>query len=251
MNTKEEVLKNCTVQGTTVKLPGVQLERKLYQEVAKSLELIGGKWKGGKVMGFVFQQDPTELLEQIANGEKKNLKKEFQFFATPPDLADQLVFEAQIEPTHLILEPSAGQGAIVNAVNRVFPNTKVYCYELMPVNQAILDKIEEAEFIGADFLNPDGMNVAQQLQFDRIIANPPFSKNQDIDHIKEMYNCLKVGGRLVSIASESWVTGTQRKQVEFKNWLSEVGADIIDIERGAFKESGTMVGVKIIIINKY
>lgn len=45
MNTKEDVLKNCTVEGLVVKLQNVQLERKLYQEVAKSLELIGGKWK--------------------------------------------------------------------------------------------------------------------------------------------------------------------------------------------------------------
>jgi hypothetical protein len=44
--TKEEVLQNCTVEGTVVKLPEGQLDRKLYQEVAKALELIGGKWKG-------------------------------------------------------------------------------------------------------------------------------------------------------------------------------------------------------------
>ena len=93
MTTKEEVLQNCTVEGTTVKLPNVQLDRKLYQEVAKALELIGGKWKGGKVFGFVFATDPTDLLDQIANGEKRNLKKEFQFFATPEKLADELVIE--------------------------------------------------------------------------------------------------------------------------------------------------------------
>ena len=45
MTTKEQVLQNCTVEGTVVKLPNVQLDRKLYQEVAKALELIGGKWK--------------------------------------------------------------------------------------------------------------------------------------------------------------------------------------------------------------
>ena len=42
MTTKEQVLQNCTVEGTVVKLPNVQLYRKLYQEVAKALELIGG-----------------------------------------------------------------------------------------------------------------------------------------------------------------------------------------------------------------
>ena len=43
MTTKEQVLQNCTIEGNIVKLPNIQLDRKLYQEVAKSLELIGGK----------------------------------------------------------------------------------------------------------------------------------------------------------------------------------------------------------------
>ena len=37
MTTKEEVLQNCTVEGTVIKLPNTQLDRKLYQEVAKPM----------------------------------------------------------------------------------------------------------------------------------------------------------------------------------------------------------------------
>ena len=81
--TKEEVLQNCTVDGNVVKLPNVKLDRKLYLEVSKSLELIGGKWKGGKIFGFIFPSDPTELLQQIASGEKRNLKKNFSFSEHP------------------------------------------------------------------------------------------------------------------------------------------------------------------------
>lgn len=121
---KETCLQSCTVEGLIIKLPDYQLERKVYQEVAKSLELIGGKWKGGKVMGFIFNEDPTELLAQIANGENRNLKKEYQFYATPDSIADWLVQLADIKPEHNILEPSAGQGAIINAVRRVLPEQK-------------------------------------------------------------------------------------------------------------------------------
>src|SRR5664279_1824434 len=60
-----DVLSRCTIEGNVVKLPTEQLDRKLYQEVAQSLNLIGGVWKGGKVFGFVFKEDPTELLNQI------------------------------------------------------------------------------------------------------------------------------------------------------------------------------------------
>jgi len=242
--TKEEVLQGCTVQGTVVSLPQGQLDRKLYQEVAKSLELIGGKWKGNKIMGFVFATDPTELLDQIANGEKRNLKKEFQFFATPENLANELVFLADLKEQDSILEPSAGQGAIIKEINKVTSITPD-CYELMDINVSILKKTGlNFNFLGANFFNNNGK------KYSKIIANPPFTKNQDIEHLQVMYNLLKKGGRLVCITSESWVNGSQKKQVDFRDWLDDVEAVIHSIERGAFKESGTMVGGKIVIINK-
>ncbi len=66
--TKEDILRECSVDGNVVKLPAIQLERSMYQEVAKALQKIGGKWKGGKVGGFVFDFDPTELLSEVAGG---------------------------------------------------------------------------------------------------------------------------------------------------------------------------------------
>jgi predicted RNA methylase len=250
MNTKEQVLQNCTIQGNVVKLPNIQLERKLYQEVAKSLNLIGGKWTGGKVFGFVFQTDPTDLLDQIANGDKRNLKKEFQFFATPNEVAEKLVMLANdrrsFRENDLILEPSAGQGAIVNAIHKILGfKTLVFGYELMDVNRMMLTKnvVGKFELLGEDFLSHD-----DDYKFDVIIANPPFSNNQDIDHIQKMYNCLNDGGIMVSIASNSWTTGERKKQASFRDWLSEKNAEIESLSMGTFKESGTLVGAKIIII---
>jgi len=241
---KEEVLQKCTIEGNVVKLPNVQLDRNEYLEVKKALELIGGKWKGGKVFGFVFATDPTDLLNQVINGEKRNIKKEFQFFATPEKLADEIVEIAELEHHDTILEPSAGQGAIIKAINKVCECVPD-CFELMDINITILNKSGlRFNLIGDDFFKHNGKT------YSKIIANPPFSKNQDIDHFKKMYECLSLGGRLVCITSESWVNGSQKKQVEFKNWLNEIEAELIDIEKGAFKESGTMVGGKIVVVNK-
>lgn len=247
MDTKEKVLQKCKVEGNVIKLPSEQLERKLYQEVAKALELIGGRWKGGKVFGFVFASDPTNLLDQIANGEKRNLKKEFQFFATPDELADQLVVYAELKDGERILEPSAGNGAIVKAINRATGDEDVYCYELMPVNQIALKNISTVRFLGEDFLSPNGTG---HMQFDKIIANPPFSKNQDIDHVYEMYSRLKTGGRLVSITSKHWQMSSNSKETQFKEWLNRLGAKIHDIESGIFKDSGTSIATALIIIDK-
>lgn len=171
--TTTDVLKQCTIEGNVVKLPAITLERKLYMDVAKQLDLIGGKWKGGKTMGFVFEHDPAELLHHIQGGgdspKKPNLKKEFQFFGTPADLADDLVDLAKIRDNHTVLEPSAGQGAIVKAILKRHPNQQVYYYELMPTNRIFMQKIKNTNYLGEDFLQSD-MN-----EFDRIVANPPFA----------------------------------------------------------------------------
>lgn len=248
MNTKEDVLKKCTVSGNVVKLPDTQLERKLYQDVAKSLQLIGGKWTGGKVFGFVFPVDPSELLEQIANGDKRNLKKEFQFFATPEHLANRLVKLANINASHLIMEPSAGQGAIIKAIQKEIPNTTVCAFELMDINKTFLQKMANVELLGNDFLKEAKSPLYNQ--FDRIIANPPFSNNQDIDHICKIYMCCKPGGRIVTIAGKHWQIGQENKCKQFREWLSEINAEIIEIEAGTFKESGTNISTCILIIDK-
>lgn len=239
-----ECLKNCTIDGNNVSLPSGQLERNIYVEVKNRLELIGGKWKGGKVSAFVFNEDPTEYLEQLQNGENRNLKKEFQFFATPDSLCDRLVELANPSDDDVILEPSAGQGAIIKAIKRYCDPVEVFCYELMPVNQTFIGKIDCATLLGEDFLSHEG------TMFDIIIANPPFAKNQDIDHVMHMYKCLKQKGRLVSITSNHWINSTNKKETSFREFLKSVDANIIPVDAGEFKESGTNIATSIVVINK-
>lgn len=244
---KTEILQKCTVDGNIVRLPEGQLDRKLYQEVAKSLELIGGKWKGGKVMGFIFPNDPTELLEQIANGENRNLKKEFQFFATPDDVSDWIVNEfAFLQSNFKVLEPSAGQGSIIKAIQRLIPEINVDYCELMDVNRTFLSKIPNTTFLQDDFLTLNG----KENYYDLIVANPPFSKNQDIDHIRKMHECLNKGGRIVTIASTHWQLSNNKKETEFRNWLEKLEASTYYFPKGTFKESGTMVSSVLIVIDK-
>ena len=240
-----EILKQSTIEGNIVKLPNMQLDRKQYLEVKQKFELIGGKWKGGKTAGFVFEEDPTELINTIANGENKNLKKEFQFFETPGALADRLVGYANLQADDFILEPSAGRGALIKAINKEFPDKIVDCYEIMDLNKGFLEKMPNANLIGSDFLK---FNVTNK--YDKIIANPPFSKNQDIDHIRKMYSCLKEGGRLVSIASKHWQFSKNKKETEFMDWFREMESTIFEIDAGEFKDSGTMVSTCIIILDK-
>jgi predicted RNA methylase len=247
MKTKQEILKQCMVEGLTVKLPPTTLDRKLYLEVSKALELIGGKWKGGKVGGFVFQTDPTELLAEIADGENRNLKKEFQFFATPDHVADFMVenFVIRVDSESKVLEPSAGQGSLILALQRLYPDVTVDYCELMDINRKVLSKLNNVRYITDDFLQLDAVQ-----KYDLIIANPPFSKNQDIDHIYKMYECLSIGGRIVTVASKHWEISNNKKEKAFRDWLEQVDAIIEPLDRGQFKSSGTMISSNIIVIDK-
>ena len=253
--TKQDVFDQCTIEDNVVKLPDVQLERPLYMEVNKALQGIGGKWNR-KEKGFLFPTDPAVLLGRVQGGEKINLKKDFQYFATPDEMADDVVEMADLPSLAVlrddftILEPSAGQGAIVNAIHRRIPGHVIYVAELMEQNRLILSEMRDIYMLGEDFLTIKPLHL-----FDRIIANPLFTKNQDIDHVLHMYKHLKSGGRIVSIMSNHWREVNHQKCVEFRQWIDEKicegpEAEIREIGAGTFKASGTMVGGCIVRIDK-
>jgi phospholipid N-methyltransferase len=253
MNNSQEVLQACTVEGTIVKLPADQLDRKVYLDTKKKLEHIGGKWKGGKTFGFVFDHDPTELLEQIANGEDRNLKKETQFFPTPKEVIDLMLSKVSIFAHTCVLEPSAGRGAIVDVLlsEEHFPIGNVTMVEKDPLHRIYLkQQIDEAWNTKAkledctDFLEYD---IPEFISV--ILANPPFNKNQDIDHILKMYDGLH-HGTIVTLASKHWELSDNKKERFFRKWLKVVGAEVTPIDQGAFKESGTMIATNLIVIKK-
>lgn len=232
-------------EGNIMLLPKhFRFDKKQYADVKNIIQTSGGTYSKNT---FQFDESAIDVYRRILHSDEFNQKKAFQFFATPDLVCDRLVELAEIEVQHDILEPSAGRGAIVNAIHRELGGTgfTVWGYELMPINVPFLEKISGFRLLGSDFL------TECDTSFDRIIANPPFSKNQDINHVMKMYNQLKKGGRIVSIVGTSWKNGSQKKQVEFRKWLDDIGAKTEKIEKDAFKESGTSIETTILIIDKF
>lgn len=242
-------LSYCLISGNTLRLPDPKEYKMIdYTNVRKALLNAGAKYNKNT---FIFPNDAQPYIDRITGGEKVNIKKEFQFYATPAHIADIVIEYADIDLIkHHVLEPSAGQGALIQAIHRKWPNSifkQVVAFELLDINRGILQKMQGVLLADHDFLTvPGGYNE----QFDRIIANPPFSKNQDIDHIRKMYECLKPGGRIVTIASKHWQYAAGKKEKAFKQWLGDINAVVEDVEAGEFKESGTNIATCIIIIDK-
>lgn len=241
----EEILMHCTLEDNVLKLPQVQFNKKSYAEAKKWIEEAGGSWMGGKVQGFTFPFNAERVFSILHEGKRCNLQQEFQFFATPAEVADWLVMLAGgVHEDEKVLEPSAGTGAIIDAIHRSCPDVIVDCYELMPENKEILSKKDNIRILGDDFTKCD---VAQ---YDKIIANPPFSKNQDIRHVRRMYECLNPGGVLAAITGPHWEFGSESECKDFRQWLEDNGGKKFEIEEGTFKESGTGTKTIAIVINK-
>ena len=242
----EEILKHCTLENNMLKIPLVQFNKKSYAEVKKRIEEAGGKWEGGSTQAFKFPFDANRVFNQLQTTGRCNLAQEFQFFETPAELADLLVSLAGgVRDTDNILEPSAGRGALIKAVHRSCPSAIVDCYELMPENREILNGISGVRIKGENFI------TECHDTYSLIIANPPFSNNQDVDHTMKMYDLLCAGGRMAVICSSHWKLSSEKKCVKFRAWLENVGANVSDIKEGAFKESGTGVNTTIISIIKH
>lgn len=236
MNISKEVLnvlEKSEVRGNNLYLPPTQLERKLYTDVNKVLECLGGKWNR-KEKAHIFPEDPQEAVDRaMLTGEATDAKKEFQFFETPMELATKLVEMADVKKGQLVLEPSTGKGRIAQALQAA--GAHPVCIELWEDNVKELRR-QKFEVTQADFMltEPTGL-------FDRIVANPPFSKQQDVDHVIQMLKHLKPGGILVSVMSPSWQFRENKKSVAFRELLDELKAEVEEIPAGTFKESGTMI----------
>lgn len=233
-NEVADVLANSKIDGQALYLPDCQLERKLYLAVNKVLMAIGGKWSR-KLKTHVFDCCPEYKIEEILLTEEyTNAQKEYQFFETPDDLAKRLVKMANIQPGESVLEPSAGRGAIAKHIKGCD------CIEFNATDNR--------------YLCEHGFNVVDDefLEFtehyDVIVANPPFTRQQDIDHITHM---IELANRcVVSVASNSVIFRTNKKTVKFRELIDSFDGEIIPLPEDSFKESGTRVNTCIVHIEK-
>lgn len=241
----EEVLKHCTFKDNIIYLPDVQLNPKSYAQVKKWITEAGGKWTGGKVQGFTFDFDATRVAGILMSGQRFNLQQEYQYFSTPAALAEWLVSLSDVCADHAVLEPSGGTGAIIKAIHKACPDVIVDVFELMPENRQTLEKMQNVHLVGEDFTQ------GVSRSYDRIFANPPFSKNQDIRHVRLMYDALNPdGGEMCAITSRHWAIASEKECMHFREWLQEVGAETHEIPDGVFAESGTNVATMAIVIKR-
>lgn len=243
-----EILSRCTFDGPRLKLPE-QLDRADYVAVNKVLEANGGKWmKAAKC--HVFGEDDAEAaIEQaLATGEFHRVKQDLGQFDTPPAVVARLIELAEILPGMECLEPSAGVGNIVEGLlaaggivraNEIDAKRRKMLFERNYSRKAPNLMVGDRDF----------MEVPPRPKFDRVVMNPPFAKQADIDHVTHALRFLKPGGRLVAVMSAAVMWRTNRKTAAFTDLVMSVhDGNMEALPAGAFAESGTNVNACIVTV---
>ena len=253
----EEVLRAATLDGNNMVLNS-QLDPAKYKKVMKVAELIGFKWNK-KLKCHTGEGDSVDKLrEALEGGKVVDEKKTYQFYETPDEAADKLAQLACIKAGHRVIDPSAGKGALIRAIQRCCPNLGIiYACELNEKMASDLATLSVASCIAGhgavkvicgDFL-------LHNEKYDRIVMNPPFCNLQDCEHVKHAYDLLLPGGRLVAIMSKSWKhIDSNRKAINFRLWIEDLVQEgrcsWENLPAGTFSKSGTEIASVIVVIDK-
>lgn len=246
----------------------------LYRQVTTVITGIGGRYKdSGKGTGrYAFPDDPTDLLNAILDSGEIN---PLALFETPDAIADLLVerhpdmplwctglelggqrldvpddadeLRACLSALPVVLEPSAGRGALIRALLRAGYVGRIVAVELDPTNLRLLRKQHGEHplitIVAGDILTAD---LGAYGPFDGAIMNPPFdapgAKNPllYIDHIRRVASLLRPRHHLTAITPANWRFRKGARERAFHEWVQETGEGE-SLGKGAVAESGTGV----------
>jgi hypothetical protein len=244
-----DVLKQCETDGLKLVLPG-QLDRKMYEEVNKTLDAAGGKWNR-RAGGHLFADPAGQILAAMVESGQVTGWREQGWFPTPPAVVELLLDFAELEPGMEVLEPSAGEGAIVRPVAAL--GCIVDCIEL---DDRRAEKLRGDVVIRGggghvrrvstmDFLEFRGWDGGR---YDRVVMNPPFAGDADLRHVLHAEAFLRPGGRLVAVMAGGAEFRQDRKWVAFRALVEARGGWITRLPDDSFKQSGTGVRTVVVVL---
>lgn len=238
---------DCTAEGRIIRPPGRQLDPALYAEMKRHFTDNRGKWKGGNAQYFEFPMEAEELLEQLQAGKRPKFKRDSHFFYTPARVVDEMCNLHILIGPHRILEPSAGQGHLIEAVN-AFVNLEPEKHDWVTIEPDEVNRQILTEK-GYPPVHDDLMTWETDERFEVCYANPPFK--HDTDHVEKIVSLLAKSGSAILVLPESWPYRTKRNKelmLQFEEQFESVMIKKMPSE--AFKETGTVVNT-IVMALKY
>jgi predicted RNA methylase len=145
-----------------------------------------------------------------------------------------LIELAEIEPWMLVLEPSAGGGAIAREIAKI---ATVESFELQPHHVA---ELRAGGFVRTVFAQ-DFLIAPPAVRYERVVMNPPFARQADIRHVEHALRFLKPAGRLVSVMSAGVTFRKNTLARNFRHLVERRGGRIEANPPESFRLSGTLI----------
>lgn len=168
------------------------------------------------------------------------------YFPTPAALVSRMIEAADLPDGARVLEPSAGSGAIADALRDA--GHSVLCVEIWGTLADILER-KGHRVIAGGFLDPETFGSSDK-DFDAVLMNPPFENGKDCDHVRFAYDLLRPGGVLVAIMGAGVTFRQNGKHAECRAFIEERGGEMVELPAGTFKESGTGVSSVMVTLHK-
>lgn len=241
---------NDAVWGSDHVVLSGKLDRKTYVAVDKVLRAAGLIWNRARKC-HCGSEAAVAALDRAASGAEAivDKKRALQQFFTPPDVAQALVDLIPPFSTEMVsvLEPSAGHGALIDAL--LFASLNPERYQICAVDSCAENAsvLRQKYLDGVDVDEIDFMIRQSDVHYDLVIMNPPWTKSQDVDHVTKAWGNVKPGGFLAAIVSPNALEKKTKKYLRFQELHEEHAIDWLHIPKGSFKSSGTDVAALAVV----
>lgn len=179
--------------------------------------------------------------ERPAKAASTAVAKDLQFYRTPQAAADRLIARAGIRSGMRILEPSCGDGALLDALSRCARRNRLGDIRATGI-EVDPGRAEACRAKGYGVHIGNFLQVSPKPDFDLVIMNPPFYGKHYQKHVEHARKFLKPGGRILAILPITAVTD--------HNYITvpKYGRDVWeDLPTGSFAESGTNINTGIAV----
>ena len=166
------------------------------------------------------------------------------FYPTPATVVKMMVEAAQLKHGDEVLEPSAGEGAIVAGIMEagITPD----CVEIDPDRADILrDILPPGAVVNMDFLK-----MHPEEEYSHMLMNPPFGSGAGVQHVFHALRFLKPGGRLVAVLGAGLTYREDGPTKELRNFIAQWNGSITSLPSGSFRTAGTDVDTVMVTLTK-
>lgn len=136
-------------------------------------------------------------------------ENKIDFYPTPVELADKMCQLVDFTKVKYILEPSAGKGDLVKAVEKRRSSFGDYSFDIDTIEK---DSELRSLLIGSEYrvIHDDFLTFNTYKNYDLVIMNPPFSEGAK--HVLKAIDLLKNGGQLVAIINAETLNNPYSKE---------------------------------------